>query len=302
MKLSQFTIIMNDFLLVPNICSSITIFLNNNLTYQICNTLWQFGRPTYTKPELIWIGNVKLSHFTIIMDEFLLVPYICPSSVIFLRNNLTYQICDTLWHFPPPTYTKPELIWIGNMKLSHFVILMFLLDEFLPVPNICPSSAVFLRNNLTYQICDTLWHFGPPTYTKLQLICIGNMQLSHFIIIMDEFLVVPNICPSSVIFLRNNLTYQICDTLSHFGPPTYTKPELIWIGNMKLSCFRIIMDEFLVVPNICPNSAVFLRNNLTYQICDTLWPSHIHQIVIYMDRQYEAESLHNHHGWVSTSS
>ena len=106
---------------------------------------------------------MKLSHFAIIMDEFLLVPNICPSSPIFLHNNLTYQICDTLWHFGPPTYTKPELIWIGNMKLSHFAIIM---DEFLLVPNICPSSAVFLGKNLTYQICDTLWHFGAPTYTK----------------------------------------------------------------------------------------------------------------------------------------
>ena len=60
---------------------------------------------------------------------FLLVgPYICPSSAVILCNNLTYQICDTLWHFGPPTYTKPELIWIGNVQLSHFTIIM---DEFL---------------------------------------------------------------------------------------------------------------------------------------------------------------------------
>ena len=146
MQLSHLAIIMDEFLQVPNICPSSVIFFFNNLTYQICDTLWQFGCPTYTKPELIWIGNMQLSHLAIIMDEFLLVPNICPSSVIFLRNNLTYQMCDTLWHFDPPTCTKPELIWIGNMKLSHFVIIM---DEFLLVPNICPSSAIFLRNNLT---------------------------------------------------------------------------------------------------------------------------------------------------------
>ena len=215
---------------------------------------------------------MKLSHFTIIINEFLVVPNICPSSAVFLRNNLTYQICNTLWHFGPPTYTKLELIWISNMKLSHFTIIM---DEFLVVPNICPNSAVFLRNNLTHQICDTLWHFGPPTYTKPELIWISNMKLSHFTIIMDYFPVGPYICPSSAVFLYNNLTYQIWDTLWHFRPPTYTKPELIWICNMKLSHFTIIMDEFLVVPNICPSSAIFLRNNLTYQICWytlTLWP------------------------------
>ena len=78
---------------------------------------------------------MKLSQVTIIMDEFLLVPNICPSSVIFLRNNLTYQMCDTLWHFGSPTYTKPELICIGNMQLSHLIIM----DEFLLVPNICPK-------------------------------------------------------------------------------------------------------------------------------------------------------------------
>ena len=149
---------------------------------------------------------MKLSHFTIIMDYFLVGPYICPSSAVFLYNNLTYQIWDTLWHFRPPTYTKPELIWICNMKLSHFTIIM---DEFLVVPNICQSSAIFLRNNLTYQICYTLWHFGPPTYTKAELIWIGNVKLSHFTIIMDEFLVVPNICPNSAVFLHNNLTYRI---------------------------------------------------------------------------------------------
>ena len=165
--------------------------------------------------------------------------------------------------------------WYGidNMKLSHFVIIT---DEFLQVPNICPSSVIFLHNNLTYQICDTLWHFDPPTCTKPKLIWIGNMKLSHFTIIMDEFLLVPNICPSSPIFLSNNLTYQICDTLWHFGPPRYTELELIWICNMKLSHFTIIMDEFLLVPNICSDTAVFLCDNLTYQICDTLWLSHIH--------------------------
>ena len=252
---------MDEFLVVSNICPS--LFLHNNLTYKICDTLWHFGPPTYTKPELIRIGNVKLSHFTIIMDEFLVVPNICPSSAVFLHNNLTYQICYTLWHFGPPTYIKSELIWIGNIKPSHFTIIMV---EFLVVPNICPSSAIFLRNNLTYQICDTLWHFGPPTYTKPELIWISNLKLSHFTIIMDYFLVGPYICPSSAVILCNNLTYQICDTLWHFGPPTYTKPELIWIGNVKLSHFTIIMDEFLVVPNICPSSAVFLHNNLTYQI------------------------------------
>ena len=65
---------------------------------------------------------------------------------------------------------------------------------------------------------------------------------------------------------------------------------------MKPSHFTIIMDEFLLVPNICPSSAVFLCKNLTYQICDTLWPSQIHKTGIDMDREYEAESLHNHYG------
>ena len=165
--------------------------------------------------------NMKPSHFAIIMDEFILVPNICPVVPYCVRNNLTYQICDTLWHFPPPTCTKPELIWIGNMKLSHFVIIM---DEFLLVPNICPSSAVFLRNNLAYQIRNTLWHFGPRTYTKPELIWINNMKLSQFTIIINDFLLVPNICSSTAIFLHNNLTYQICDTLWQFGRPTYTKP------------------------------------------------------------------------------
>ena len=124
---------------------------------------------------------MKLSHFTIIMDEFLVVSNICPSSAIFLRNNLTYQICDTLWHFGTPRYTKLELIWVPNMKSSHFTIIMY---EFLVVPNICPSSAVFLCNNLTYQICDTLWHFAPPTYTKPQLIWVTNMKSCHLTIII----------------------------------------------------------------------------------------------------------------------
>ena len=273
MKLSHFTIIMDYFPVGPYICPSSAVFLRNNLTHQICDTLWHFGPPTYTKPELIWISNMKLSHFTIIMDYFLVGPYICPSSAVILCKNLTYQICDTLWHFGPPTYTKPKLIWISNMKLSHFTIIM---DYFLVGPYICPSSAVFLYNNLTYQIWDTLWHFRPPTYTKPELIWICNMKLSHFTIIMDEFLVVPNICQSSAIFLRNNLTYQICDTLWHFGPILlYTltlwpsnihKSRIDMDGNVKLSNFTIIMDEFLVVPNICPNSAVFLHNNLTYRI------------------------------------
>ena len=192
MKLCHFTIIMDEFLLVPNICPSSAVFLHNNLTYQICDALWHFGPPTYTKPESIWIDNIKLSQFAIIMNEFLLVPYICPSSAVFLCKNLTYQICDKLWHFVPPTYTKPELIWIGNMKLSHFAIIM---DEFLLVPYICPSTAIFLHNNLTYQICNTIWHFGPCTYTKPELISIGNMKLSHFAVIMDKFLLVSNICP-----------------------------------------------------------------------------------------------------------
>ena len=240
----------------------------NNLTYQICDTLWHFGLPTYTKAELIWVTNMKSSYFRIIMDNFLVVPNISPSSGIFLRNNSTYQICNTVWHFGPCTYIKPELIWMGNMYLSHFIIIM---DKFLLVPNICPSSGIFLRNNSTYQICNTLWHFGPCTYIKLELIWVTNMKSSHFTIIVDEFLVVPNICPSSAVFLRNNLTYQICDTLWHFGPPTYTKPELIWVTNINLSHFTIIMDEFLVVCNISPSSVVFLHNNLTCQICDTLW-------------------------------
>ena len=143
--------------------------------------------------------------------------------------------------------------------MNHFKIVIY---EFLLVPNICSSSAVFLRNNLIYQICDTLWHFGLPTYTKLQLIWVTNMKWTCFTMMMDEFLVVPNICPSGAVFLHNNLIYQICDTLWHFGPPTYTKPELIWVTNMKSSHFTIIMDDFLVVPNICASSAIFLRNNL----------------------------------------
>ena len=52
---------------------------------------------------------------------------------------------------------------MSNVKLSPFAIIM---DEFLVVPNICPSSAIFFLKNLTYQICDTLWHFGHPKYTK----------------------------------------------------------------------------------------------------------------------------------------
>ena len=146
---------------------------------------------------------MKSSHFTIIMDEFILVPNICPSSAVFLHNNFTYQICDTFWHFGPPTYTNPELIWIENMKVSDFTIIM---DDILVVPNICENSAIFLCKNLTRQMCDIFWHFGLPTYTKLELIWIGNMKLSHFVIIMDEFLLVPNICPSSAVFLCNNLT------------------------------------------------------------------------------------------------
>ena len=56
------------------------------------------------------------------------------------------------------------------------------------------------------------------------------------------------------------------------------------------------MDKFLLVLNICPSDSVFLCNNLSYQICETLWPSQIHTTRIDMDWQYEAESLHNHHG------
>ena len=167
---------------------------------------------SHTKPELIWIGNMKLSHFTIIMDEFLLVSlYLSQVVPYFCASNLTYQICDTLWQFGHPTYTKPELVWISNMKLSDFTIIF---NEFLVVPNICPSSAIFLRNNLTYQICNTLWYFDSAIYTKPQLIWIGNMKVSHFTIIMDEFLLVPNICPSTIFV--NHLTYQIW----HFGHPS----------------------------------------------------------------------------------
>ena len=301
MKLSPFAIIMDEFLVVPNICPSSAIFFLKNLTYQICDTLWHFGHPRYTKPESIWMSNMKLNHFAIIMDEFLVVPNISPSSAVFFLKNLTYQICDTLWHFGHPRYTKPESIWISNVKLSPFAIIM---DEFLVVPNICPSSAIFFLKNLTYQICDTLWHFGHPRYTKLESIWMSNMKLSPFAIIMDEFLVVPNICPSSAIVFLKNLTYQICETLWHFAHPRYTKPESIWIDNMKLSHLTIIMDEFLVVPNICPSSAIFFLKNLTYQICDTLWhfghPKYT-KTRIDMDQQYELESLHNHHGWVSSS-
>ena len=93
------------------------------------------------------------------------------------------------------------------------------------------------------------------------------MTLSHFAIIMDEFLIVPYICPSIAIFLSNNLTYQICDTLCHFGPARYTKPELIWISKMNFSHFVIIKDEFLVVSNICPSCTLFLCNNLTKFLC-----------------------------------
>ena len=122
------------------------------------------------------------------------------------------------------------------------------------------------------------------------------MNLSHFVIIMDEFLLVPNICPSSGIFLCNNLTYQICDTLW----PSHIQNSVIYMDyNMKLSHFTIIMDEFLLVPNICLSSIVFFAQqfnlpNLRYTL--TLWPSHIHKIGIDMDWQYEAESLCNHHG------
>ena len=67
---------------------------------------------------------------------------------------------------------------------------------------------------------------------------------------------------------------------------------------MTSNHLAVTMDGFLQVPNICPSSAVFLCNNLTYQICDTLtlWPLHIHKTGIDMDWQYEAESLCNHHG------
>ena len=160
----HFASIIVDYLVFPNMC----YYLSQVVTYfparielaKFAIHFWKFCHPTYTKPELIWIQNMKVSHLTIIMDDILVVHNICPNSAIFLCNNLTYQICDILWHFGPATYTKPELIWIGNMKLTHFAIII---DEFLLVPNICPSSVIFLFNHLTYQICDTLWHFGPPT-------------------------------------------------------------------------------------------------------------------------------------------
>ena len=91
--------------------------------------------------------------------------------------------------------------------------------------------------------------------------------MSHFAIIMDEFLLVPNICSDTAVFFCKNLTYQICDTLylSHIHNSG------IYIDcNMKPSHFAIIMDKFILVPNICPSSPIFLRNNLTHQICDTL--------------------------------
>ena len=106
---------------------------------------------TWTLPHtqnqnLLWVANMKLSHFAIIMDQFLLVPNICPSSPIFLRNNLTYQICDTaltLW--PSHIYKKLELIWISNMNLSQFAIIM---NDFLLVPNICPIMCRIFAQQL----------------------------------------------------------------------------------------------------------------------------------------------------------
>ena len=92
-------------------------------------------------------------------------------------------------------------------------------------------------------------------------------EAESLVIIMDEFLLVPNICPSSVIFLFNNLTYQICNTLW----PSHIHNSGIYMDcNMKPSHFAMIMEEFILVPNICPSSAIFLPNNLSYQICDTL--------------------------------
>ena len=39
---------------------------------------------------------------------------------------------------------------------------------------------------------------------------------------------------------------------------------------MKSSYFTIIMHEFLVVPNICASSAIFLYKIITYQISDNI--------------------------------
>ena len=84
MKLSHFTIIMDEFLLVPNICSDTAVFLCNNLTYQICNTLW----PSHIHNSGIYMDcNMKPVHFAIIMEEFILVPNICPSSPIFCTQQ-----------------------------------------------------------------------------------------------------------------------------------------------------------------------------------------------------------------------
>ena len=89
------------------------------------------------------------------------------------------------------------------------------------------------------------------------------MKVSHVTIILDEFLVVPNICPTSAVFLHNNLTYQICNTLT------------LWLCHIHKTGidmdqhYEMFMDEFLLVTNICPNTVVFLHNNLTYQICNT---------------------------------
>ena len=88
------------------------------------------------------------------------------------------------------------------------------------------------------------------------------MKLRHFAIIMDEFLLVPNICLSSAIFLDNNLTKFVIhfDTLALVHTQNQNSYGFA-ISNK--SHFAIIMDEFLLVSNICPSSAVFLCKNLT---------------------------------------
>ena len=81
------------------------------------------------------------------MDDFLLVHNIAPSSYTFLHNNLSLQIYDTVimsgWGMPTSR---------DSNRLTICAYMAVIMNEFLPVPNIAPSSYILLCNNLSYII------------------------------------------------------------------------------------------------------------------------------------------------------